>query len=69
MMQLVPVEAGDGSEHLAFVEALTAGGSADRVGSLDDQQRFVAVYEINRLQITREVGGQLFALELHTRKP
>jgi len=64
-MQLVPVEAGDGGKHLALVESLATGGSPDRVGGLDDQQRLVTVDEIDRPQLAGKVGCQLFALELH----
>jgi hypothetical protein len=69
VMQLVPVEAGDGGKHLALVEALATGGGPDRVGRLDDQQGLVTVDEIDRLQFAGEMGGQLFALELHARQP
>ena len=44
--QLVPFETGADDDHLALLEALLAGGGANRVTGFDDQQRFVAVQQV-----------------------
>jgi hypothetical protein len=53
----------------ALVETASAGSRANRVGSFDDQQRLVAIDQVDRLQFAFEMGGELFALELHARRP
>ena len=66
-MQFVPVEAGNRRQHLALVETLPPGRGADGIGSFDDEQRFVAVNDVNRLQLAFEVGCELLTLEQHRR--
>lgn len=47
-----------------FAKPLQARRRTDRVGGLDDQQRLVAIDDIDRLQLVR-MGRQLLAPELH----
>ena len=64
MAQAVPVKPGFHRQTVPLV-APFAGGGADGVGGLDDVQRFVAMDEVDRLELALEVGGQLLALQLH----
>jgi hypothetical protein len=56
-------------EHFALVEAAPARRGANRVGRFDDQQRLVAIDQVDRLQLAFEMRRELFALELHSPLP
>ena len=65
VVQLVPVEPGEGGQYFALVEALLACRSANGVGGFDDQQRLVAIHHVYGFQRPVEVGVQLFAPQKH----
>ena len=67
VVQFDPVETGDCGEHFAFVETLAAGRCTNGIGRFDDQQGFVAVDDVDRLQLTFKMRCKLLALELHCR--
>ncbi|MOA08103.1 hypothetical protein D3C78_1278430 [compost metagenome] len=67
LQQRPPVETGVGGKHLAFIESLLAGGSANSVGRLLAQQRVIAADDIDRRKGALQVFGELGGGELHKR--
>ena len=65
--EVVPLEAGAGDDHFALFESLLARGGADGVAGFDDQQRLVAVQQVERRQRFVEMGRKLFRPQQHGR--
>ena len=65
MRQVAPIKARQGGQHFAFVKPLAPRCGADRVGRFDDQERLIAIDDIDRLQLAFEVRRQLIAAQLH----
>ena len=51
-MQLEPVETAQRGKDFAFIKAATSCGGTDRIGRFDDEQWFVAIDDVNRLELT-----------------
>ena len=65
LQQGTPIEVGIGTEHLALVEALLAGGAADRVGRFLAQQRIIAADHVDGRERALQVFGELGGGEFH----
>src|SRR5690606_37041982 len=65
LVELAPVEVGFHMEHLAFAEALAAGGGPDGVAGFLAEQLLIAAYGVHRGQRSLQVLAQLGAGQLH----
>jgi len=61
----VPLEAVADDQGLALLVALATGCGADCVGSLEHQQRLVAVQQPERRERALELGGELVGAQVH----
>jgi hypothetical protein len=63
-----PVEARFGEMDLALVAAAPARGLANLVGGFEQQQRFIAADQIDRLHLALQMAGKLLEAQLHGRQ-